>query len=121
MVILNKHCFKLPRIEKGEFISLLKLGLGYNRDQGCYFISSYNNIGKLVDTLSSILNTEKITFLQSCIICSKDFSCSNCKYIDLCTTKDLPFECVCPHCLNEGRAHPDMSKTKRKGDLSDYF
>jgi hypothetical protein len=118
MVILNKHSFKLPRIEKGEFINLLKLGLGYNRNQGCYFISSYNNIGKLIDTLSSILNTE-ITFLQSCIVCSKDFSCSNCKYADLCTTKDLPFECVCPQCLNEETLHSDISKTKR--DLSDYF
>jgi hypothetical protein len=120
MVIFNKRSFKIPRIEKGEFISLLKLGLGYNRDQGCYFISSYNNIGKLIDTLSSILNTE-ITFLQSCIICSKDFSCSNCKYADLCTTKDLPFECVCSQCLKEKKAPSEISKPKTKGDLSDYF
>jgi len=119
MVILNKHSFKLPRIEKGEFISLLKLGLEYNRNQGCYFISSYNNIGKLIDTLSSILNTGEITFLQSCIICLKDFPCSNCKYADLCTTKDLPFECVCPQCLNEETSHSDVSKTKR--GLSEYF
>jgi hypothetical protein len=119
MVILNKNCFKLPRVEKDEFINLLKLGLGYNRNQGCYFISNYNNIGKLVDTLANILNTAEIVFLQSCIICSKAFSCSNCAYADSCATKNLPFECVCPQCLNKEK-NPSPAQ-KAKGDLSAYF
>jgi hypothetical protein len=121
MVILNKHSFKLPRVEKVKFIRLMRLGLEYNRAQGYYCINSYNNIGKLVDAISSILNAEKVMFLQSCIICLKDFPCSNCRYADLCTTKDLPFECVCPQCLNEGRVYPDILKTKINGGLADYF
>ena len=119
MVILNKDSFKLPRVEREEFINLLKLGLGYNRNQGCYFISNYNNIGKLIDALANILNTDEIVFLQSCIICSKAFSCSNCKYADSCTTKNLPFECVCPQCLNKETSQSNVPKTK--GDLSAYF
>ena len=118
MVVLNKTSFKLPRVERDEFISLMKLGLGYNRNQGCYFISNNNNIGKLMDTIASILNTE-IVFLQSCAICSKAFSCSNCKYVDSCATKNLPFECVCPQCLNKETSQSPVPKPK--GDLSAYF
>ena len=118
MVVLNKTSFRLPRVERDEFINLLKLGLGYNRNLGCYFINNYNNIGKLIDTLSGILNTE-IVFLQSCSICSKAFSCSNCKYADSCTTKNLPFECVCSQCLNKEKS--PFNVPKPKGDLSAYF
>ena len=107
MVVLNKKSFKLPRVDKEKFILLLRLGLEYNRDQGSYCIKNCNNIDKLVDTISSILNAEKITFLQSCILCDKDFTCSDCKYYDLCATKDLPFHCVCPQCLKEGQSYEE--------------
>ncbi len=105
MVFLNKKSFKLPFIDKERFILLLRLGLDYNRGQGSYYIKNYNNIEKLVDTISSILDAEKIMFLQSCILCGKDFPCSECKYYDLCATKDLPFHCVCPQCLKDGRLY----------------
>ena len=110
MVILNKKAFKLPRVEKEKFILLLRLGLEYDREQGSFCISSYNNIERLLDTISSILNDEKVMFLQSCILCGRDFPCSDCKYYDLCTTKNLPFHCVCMQCLKEGRAYEDSEK-----------
>jgi hypothetical protein len=103
MIVLNKKAFKLPRVEKDKFILLLRLGLEYNRETGCYRISSYNNIEKLIETVSGLLNADKVMFLQSCIICNKDFACQDCKYYELCTTKDLPFHCVCPQCLKEGK------------------
>ena len=100
VAVLNKKSFKLPRVEKEKFISLLHLGLDYNREQGFFSISSYNNIEKVIDTLSSILGTE-VVFLQSCTRCGKDFPCGDCKYDDSCTTKNLPFSCVCPQCLRD--------------------
>jgi hypothetical protein len=100
VAVLNKKAFKLPRIEKEKFTLLIRLGLDYNRDQGVYSIKSYNNIEKLTDTIASILNSE-VVFLQTCTRCGKDFPCSDCKYNDLCTTKDLPFSCVCPQCLRD--------------------
>jgi hypothetical protein len=100
VAVLSKKAFKLPRVEKEKFILLIRLGLDYNREQGDYSIKSYNNIEKLTDTIASILNTE-VVFLQSCTRCGKDFPCSDCKYNDLCTTKDLPFSCVCPQCLRD--------------------
>ncbi len=97
---LNKKAFKLPRVEKEKFILLIHLGLEYNREQGVFSIKSCNNIEKLMDTIAGIVNSE-VVFLQSCTRCGKDFPCSECKYIDLCTTKDLPFSCVCPQCLRD--------------------
>jgi hypothetical protein len=100
VAVLSKKAFKLPRVEKEKFILLIRLGLDYNREQGVFSIKSYNNIEKLTDTIASILNSE-VVFLQSCTRCGKDFPCSDCKYNELCTTKDLPFSCVCPQCLRD--------------------
>ena len=100
VTVLNKKAFKLPRVEKEKFILLLRLGLEYNREQCVFSISSYNNIEKLMDTIASILNTE-VVFLQNCTRCGKDFSCGDCKYNELCTTKNLPLSCVCPQCLRD--------------------
>jgi rubredoxin len=100
VAVLNKKAFKLPRVEKEKFSLLIRLGLDYNREQGVYSISSYNNIEKLMDTIASILNTE-VVFLQNCTRCGKDFSCGDCKYNELCTTKNLPLSCVCPQCLRD--------------------
>jgi len=116
-VVLNKKAFKLPRVEKDKFILLLRLGLEYNREQGVFSVSSYNNIEKLVDVISSILNVERVNFLQSCIICNGDFSCENCKYYELCTTKDLPLHCVCPQCLEEGKNLQKSLKSIGQGTL----
>jgi len=106
MVILSKKSFKLPRVDKEKFILLLRLGLEYNRNERSYSVKSCNNIDRLVDTISSILN-EEITFLQSCLLCGKDFPCSSCKYHDLCATRGLPFHCVCPQCLKDGKSYDE--------------
>jgi hypothetical protein len=100
MVVLNSKAFKLPRVEKEKFVNLLRLGLEYDRDKGVFSINSYNNIEKLIDTIESILGTE-VVFLQSCIRCGRDFPCRECSYKEMCTTKDLPFSCVCPQCLRD--------------------
>jgi hypothetical protein len=100
VTILNKEAFKLPRVEKEKFVSLMHLGLDYNREKGVFSIKSYDNIEKVIDVISGILNTEVI-FFQNCARCGKDFACTDCKYYELCTTKNLPFTCVCPQCLRD--------------------
>jgi len=100
VIVLNPKEFKLPRVEKEKFVLLIRLGLDYNRELGLFSIKNYNNIEKLIDTVSGILNTE-VVFSQTCIRCGKDFPCTDCKYNELCTTKDLPFSCVCPKCLTD--------------------
>jgi hypothetical protein len=105
--VLNKKAFKLPRVEKEKFILLMNLGCEYNREQAVFAIKSYNNIEKLMNTIEGILNTE-VVFLQSCTCCGKDFACGNCKYDEMCTTKNLPFGCVCPQCLRDGKFFEEL-------------
>ena len=109
VTVLNSKCFKLPRVEKEKFIQLIQQGLEYNQSQGVFSIKNYNNIEKLTDTISSILNTE-VAFLQNCTRCGKTFACSDCKYIELCTTKDQPFSCVCPQCLRDRKHFEEYLK-----------
>lgn len=104
MAVLNKKSFTLPYIERSKFSRLLRLGLEYNRSTGKYSIKSYDKIEELTNTLSSILKDE-VLFLQKCLMCSKAFSCSECNYSDDCSTKNLPFECVCQQCLKPEKTH----------------
>ena len=100
VAVLNKKAFKLPRVEKEKFVTLMHLGLDYNREAGVFFIKSCNDIEKLMDIITGILGCEAV-FLQSCTRCGKDFSCGGCKYDESCSTKNLPFSCVCPQCLRD--------------------
>ena len=102
MVILNKKAFKLPRLEKDKFVLLMRLGLQYDQASSTFCVSSYKNIEKVIDTLGEILNDKNVGFLQSCIICDRDFPCLECRYYEICDTKNLPFKCVCGRCLEEG-------------------
>ena len=104
MVVLNKKAFWLPRLEKDKFVLLMGVGLEYDRAQGTYSVGNCNNIEKLLDALAKILKDDKVCFTQTCIVCREDFSCQDCSYLEMCSTKNLPFSCVCPQCLREGKA-----------------
>ena len=107
VLVLNSKAFKLPRLEKEKFVSLMHLGLDYNRDQGTFSIKSYNNIEKIMEAIGAILGSE-VVFLQSCTRCGKDFPCANCNYYEVCTTKNLPFSCVCPKCLRNEKNFEEL-------------
>ena len=100
MVVLNCKAFRLPRMDKDKFVNLLHMGLDYNRNEGTFSIKSYEKIEEVMETVSAILGSE-VVFLQSCVRCGRDFACKECGYIEVCTTKNLPFSCVCPKCLRD--------------------
>jgi hypothetical protein len=107
-IVLNCKGFKLPRIERGKFVDLMHLGLDYDRNTQLFSIKNYDNIEKVIDAVTGILG-DKVAFLQHCIQCGKDFACRGCNYIDVCTTKNLPFSCVCPQCLRD-RTQENITK-----------
>jgi hypothetical protein len=98
VIVLDKKGFKLPRFDKEKFVSLLRLGIDYNRDLGLFSIKNFNNIDKITAAVSEILKSE-VVFMQTCMVCGKSFGCEKCKYKANCATKNLPFTCVCPECL----------------------
>ena len=103
MVVLNKKEFRLPRLEKETFVLLMRLGLEYDRAAGAFRVSNCNNIEKLLDTLKEILHESNVSFAQSCLVCSRDFPCQECRYYELCETRGMPLSCVCGKCLEEGK------------------
>jgi hypothetical protein len=64
VTVLNSKGFKLPRVEREKFITLMNLGLDYNREQEVFSIRNSNSIEKLMGAIADILGTEVI-FLQS--------------------------------------------------------
>jgi rubredoxin len=80
----------------------MHLGLDYDRNTMLFSIKSYDNIEKVIDEVSDIFKDE-VVFLQNCIRCKKPFACKGCSYIESCTTKNLPFSCVCPSCLRDSK------------------
>ena len=107
--VLNRKSFRLPYVKPEKFSRILRLGLGYNSNKRSYYIKNYENIEKIMDTICEIIG-EKISFLQICVLCGIDFSCSNCKYASLCQTRDLPLSCICSECLNTENLHHQYSK-----------
>jgi hypothetical protein len=109
MLVLNKKAFKLPFMDRERFVLLMRLGLNYDRATGMFCVANFNNIEKLSDTIAEILKVDEVTFTQTCAVCGKDFGCSDCKYLELCATKNLPFQCVCQECLRGGKTFEDKS------------
>jgi hypothetical protein len=103
MTVLNKKAFRLPRLEKEKFVLLMRLGLNYDRASGTFSVVNCNSIEKLVDALSEILGDHDLSFTQTCLSCGRDFPCNECRYYELCETRNLPFSCVCGRCLEEGK------------------
>jgi hypothetical protein len=99
VLVLNPKAFRLPRIEKEKFVNLIRLGLAYNSEQGTFSVKSYDSIDKIIETVSNVLG-DSLVFQQTCVCCGKNFGCSICNYKETCATKNLPFSCVCPQCLN---------------------
>ncbi len=97
MTILNKDGFKLPYLGRPKFIELMKMGLEFERGRNIFYIRNLNRAEEIKDSLSEILNQE-IAFLQTCLICGKEFLCLECKYYEMCSSRDLPFHCVCKNC-----------------------
>lgn len=110
MVVLNGKGFKLPRLEKEKFVALMRSGLEYDRDQGVFRIKSYDKIEEITDAVSAILGS-RVIFLQRCIRCGRDFQCKECKYEEECSTKNLPFSCVCPKCLRDRKHFEEYLET----------
>lgn len=95
MMVLNKDEIELPYLETDKFKELMRMGLGY--EHGVFYIRDLNRAEEIKDALSEILNRE-ITFPQTCLICGKEFLCLDCKYNETCSSRDLPFHCVCKNC-----------------------
>ncbi len=119
LVVLDKKNFKLPFVDPSIYRELMQLGLRYDGEKRVYCAQHLgpSNIDELLELLSRILKdkvyfeeTDETTQIgqisQICIICGKSVQCEECRYHELCETKDVPSSCVCGRCLKEGKTSP---------------
>ncbi len=117
---LDKKGFKLPYVDSFTYRELMRLGLQYDRQQKTYSAEGLDTAGidSVLELLSRILHdkacfeqtkqvaSKKAPVTQNCLVCAKKFPCEECRYYELCETRDLPLSCICGKCLEEGKALP---------------
>jgi hypothetical protein len=115
MKVLSKKVFKLPYVDGQTYRELMRLGLGYDKSLRSYSAEQLDEgqVGAVLSLLSKILH-EQVCFdlsvkdvqggrvSQTCLICGKSFACDDCRYFELCKTKNIASICVCRKCLEEG-------------------
>lgn len=114
--ILNKDGFKLPYLGRTKFIELMKMGLEFERERNIFYIRDLNRAEEIKDSISEILNQE-IAFLQTCLICGKEFLCLECKYYETCSSRDLPFHCVCKNCSIQSDLYDRYVKKTKEAQI----
>jgi hypothetical protein len=116
MKILDKKGFKLPYVDSQTYRDLLRLGLRYDKQLRSYSAEGLDEtmVEAVLGLLSRILH-EPVCFEQpsensrnnradqNCLICGKGFACDECRYFELCETKNVSSICVCGKCLEEGK------------------
>jgi hypothetical protein len=117
---LDKKGFKLPYVDSLTYRELLRLGLRYDRTQKTYSAEDLDSasMDSVLELLSKILQ-DKACFTQTtetvgntaraaqtCLVCRKQFPCQECRYYELCETRNLPLSCICGKCLEEGKTLP---------------
>ncbi|MCK5625896.1 hypothetical protein KAI11_03480, partial [Candidatus Bathyarchaeota archaeon] len=69
-------------------------------------------VEEIKDALSEILN-EEVRFPQTCLICGNEFLCIKCKYYKSCSSRDLPFQCICKKCSVKNTYDQYLEKSQR--------
>ncbi|MCP8314537.1 MAG: hypothetical protein H3Z53_09235 [archaeon] len=104
--------FKLPRLGREFFISLMKAGLIYDKSKG-FKAESNSDLA----TISSILKRalgEDFGFAPKCFICNSILECYSCAYYLICDVKSLTPNCLCDKCMNNEDAFAIYSNALMK-------
>ncbi len=116
MKVLDKKSFKLPYVDSDTYRTLMRLGLRYDRQMRTYSAEDLeeDKAESVLELLAKILK-EDVNFnqntslakpeqaVQKCLGCGKNFSCNECRYFELCETKNVSSSCICGTCLEKGK------------------
>ena len=100
VVVITKKGIKLPYVGKEKFAELMRVGLRYDKQTRMFRIEKTEYLEQIKNVLTEILK-EPITFAQTCIICGREFPCTECPYEKICRSKDFPSYCICKNCLGK--------------------
>jgi|GEM_PF-494424 hypothetical protein len=110
-VVVNEW-FKLPRLRKEFFISLMRSGLIYDKSKGFKVDANSDFIA-----ISSILKRalgEDLEFIPKCFLCDSTINCYSCAYYLICNVKNSTPNCLCDNCIDDENIFALYSKTMMK-------
>lgn len=91
--------FNLPKLERNDFMELMRSGIYYKSGSG-FMIRESANMTEAKRALEKVLAKEVyITF--NCAICNKEADCSTCEYKYYCPVETTGGTCICNDCIQE--------------------
>ena len=120
MRTLNASSFRLPYLPNETFRELMRIGVGYRKEDRAYYIRNPANIDEIKAQVSKILREEAafIEVLRSpqtnpktCMVCNRQIDCERCGFTDECDLKAVESRpesredggkfCLCERCLHD--------------------
>lgn len=92
--------FRLPRLGKDAFISIMKAGAKYQKNFG-FRVSEDADLAAVASILARVLG-EEVTFVAKCYLCDEAIHCSSCAYYQGCDLTRVSPSCVCHKCMSKG-------------------
>ena len=97
MIVKIGEWFRLPRLGRDKFISLMKAGLVYDRSKG-FKAEVDANLTTIISILKKALG-EDFEFVPKCFICNSSVECFLCAYYQICDVKSVTPDCLCNQCI----------------------
>jgi len=104
--------FKLPRLGKEFFVSLMKAGLVYDKSKG-FKADANSNLMAISSILKRALG-EDFEFVPRCFTCNSMIECYSCAYYLICDVKSSTSSCLCDNCISNEDAFAIYNKTLMK-------
>ncbi len=91
--------FNLPKLERNDFVELMRSGVDYKNGSG-FMVRENANIIDAKRILEKVL-AKKVYIGFNCAICNKETDCSTCEYKYYCPVETTGGACICSDCIQE--------------------
>jgi hypothetical protein len=98
LIVVVGEWFRLPRLGREVFVSLMKTGLVYDKARG-FRAEADADLIKIASILKGVLE-EDFEFVPRCFTCDSIIECYSCAYYQACGVKSLTQNCLCEECVN---------------------
>jgi len=112
LIVAIGEWFKLPRLGREFFISLMKAGLIYDKSKG-FKVEANSDLIAISSILKRALG-EDFELSPKCFICNSIVECYSCAYYLICDAKGLTSNCLCDKCINNEDIFAMYSRTLMK-------
>lgn len=101
MKIMLEEYFRLPRLGKDVFISLMKAGVEYERGKGFRFTEG-TDVPRAVGIIEAATD-KKLELILKCYMDGKPAGCESCDYRYVCNRVEVSNYCLCDDCYKDDK------------------